>query len=122
LKQLAQATGQWNEPTFREKYLQLNRDLEDHKALFEVFAARLRRGEDLGSGVSMLKVHQSEMFQRITDLMMEIAAERGALLEVEKKEVNAARLFLNARPATIYGGSSEIQRDILAKHFLGSSS
>lgn len=122
LKQLAQATGQWNEPTFREKYLQLNRDLEDHKALFEVFAARLRRGEDLGPDVSMLKVHQSEMFQRITDLMMEIAAERGALLEVEKKEVNAARLFLNARPATIYGGSSEIQRDILAKHFLGSSS
>lgn len=122
LKQLAQSVGQWNEPTFRERYLQFNRDLEDHKALFEVFAGRLRRGEDLGPDVSMLKVHQSEMFQRITDLMMEIAAERGALLEVEKKEVNAARLFLNARPATIYGGSSEIQRDILAKHFLGSSS
>lgn len=122
LKQLAQSVGQWNEPAFREKYLQLNRDLEDHKALFEVFAARLRRGEDLGPDVSMLKVHQSEMFQRITDLMMEIAAERGALLEVEKKDVNAARLFLNARPATIYGGSSEIQRDILAKHFLSSSS
>jgi len=122
LRQLAQAAGQWNDPVFRDKYLQFNRDLEDHKALFEVFAARLRRGEDLGPDVSMLKVHQSEMFQRITDLMMEIAADRGALMETGKKEVNAARLFLNARPATIYGGSSEIQRDILARHFLDSSS
>jgi len=35
-----------------------------------------------------------------------------------EKAVDALNLFYNARPATIYGGSNEIQRNILAKAVL----
>ena len=33
--------------------------------------------------------------------------------------VDVINLFYNARPATIYGGSNEIQRNIIAKQVLG---
>lgn len=121
LKHLARHLGVWDDPVFRDRYTQLALDLADHNALFETFADRLRRGESLGPNVSLLKIHQSELFQRITDTMMEIAAEHAGLLDPigGDRDLDPAGLFLTARAATIYGGSSEVQRNILAKSVLG---
>jgi alkylation response protein AidB-like acyl-CoA dehydrogenase len=68
----------------------------------------------------LLKVHQTELFQCITEFMLEIAGEDSALLESidGNRHLNPAALFLQARAATIYGGSSEVQRNILAKSLL----
>ncbi len=121
LEILGEHLGLSDEPGFRDCLTRLRLDLDDHKLLFETFAERLRRGENLGADVSMLKVHQTELFQRITDYMLEIAGEYAAYLEpIEGNgNLNPTGLFLQARPATIYGGSSEIQRNILAKAMLG---
>ncbi|MBP2839279.1 acyl-CoA dehydrogenase family protein [Pseudomonas sp. PNP] len=121
LELLGAHLGLADEPSFRDQLTRLRLDLDDHKLLFETFAERLRRGENLGADVSLLKVHQTELFQRITDYMLEIAGEYAALLEpIEGNgNLNPTGLFLQARPATIYGGSSEIQRNILAKAMLG---
>jgi alkylation response protein AidB-like acyl-CoA dehydrogenase len=35
------------------------------------------------------------------------------------RNLNATGQFIQARPATIYGGSNEIQRNILSKNVLG---
>jgi alkylation response protein AidB-like acyl-CoA dehydrogenase len=106
---------------FRDRYTALRLDLADLKALYETFAEKLRRGEPLGADVSMLKVIQSELFQRITDAMLEVAGENAGLLEPldGNRALHASGLFLQARPTTIYGGSNEIQRGILAKNVLG---
>ena len=116
LKLLAERMGLAEDPTFQDRFTRLRLDLEDHKALYETFAARLRRGEPLGADVSMLKIHQSELFQRITEAMLEIAGENAGLLEPMEgnRALHPAGLFIQARPATIYGGSNEIQRNILA--------
>lgn len=108
-------------PAFRDQLTRFRLDLDDHKLLFETFAERLRQGESLGADVSLLKVHQTELFQRITDYMLEIGGEYSALLEPIQGNgnLNPTGLFLQARPATIYGGSSEIQRNIIAKMVLG---
>jgi hypothetical protein len=121
LEVLGEHLGLYDEPGFRDQLTRLRLDLDDHKLLFETFAERLRRGENLGADVSLLKVHQTELFQRITDYMLEIAGEYAAYLEpIEGNgNLNPTGLFLQARPATIYGGSSEIQRNILAKAMLG---
>lgn len=120
LKLLAERMGVFDEPEFQDRYTRLRLDLEDHKALYETFVAVLRRGESLGPDVSMLKLHQAELFQRITELMLEIAGENAGLLEPMEgnRDLHPSGQFIEARPTTIYGGSSEIQRGILAKNVL----
>ncbi|ONG48364.1 acyl-CoA dehydrogenase [Pseudoroseomonas deserti] len=121
LRTLAERMGVFEEPDFQDRYIRLRCDLEDHKALYESFVAILRRGETLGPDVSMLKLHQSDLFQRITELMLEIAGENAGLLKPMEgnRDLHPSGQFIEARPTTIYGGSSEIQRGILAKNVLG---
>jgi alkylation response protein AidB-like acyl-CoA dehydrogenase len=121
LKLLAERMGVFDEPDFQDRYTRLRMDLDDHKDLYETFVAVLRRGDTLGPDVSMLKLHQAELFQRITELMLEIAGENAGLLEPMggNRDLHPAGQFIEARPTTIYGGSSEIQRGILAKNVLG---
>lgn len=121
LRILAQRMGVWDDPAFTDRYTRMRLDLADHTILYESFVARLRRGEALGADVSMLKIHQSELCQRITDLMLEIAGENAGLQHPMggNRQTHPAGQFIEARPYTIYGGSSEIQRNIMAKNVLG---
>ena len=121
LRQLAERMGVLDDPAFSDRYTQLRLDLADHKALFEVFAEKLRAGETLGADVSLLKIHQTELYQRITDTMLEISGEHAGLLDPigGNRELHPSGMFIQARPTTIYGGTSEIQRGIIAKNVLG---
>lgn len=121
LKVLAHHVGCWTEPVFRDRYARLALDLADHKALYEHFADILRAGGQLGPDISFLKLHQGELYQRITELMLEIGGEAAAGLEPinGNRDLNPAGQFLAARASTIYGGASEVQRNILAKNVLG---
>jgi hypothetical protein len=121
LRQLAERMGVAEEPDFADRYARLRLDLEDLKALYETYVAMLKRGESLPPDVSMLKVIQSELYQRISDAMLEIAGGNAGLLEPMdgNRELHPAGVFINARPATIYGGSNEIQRNIIARNVLG---
>jgi alkylation response protein AidB-like acyl-CoA dehydrogenase len=121
LRQLAERMGVWEEAAFQETYGRLRMDLEDLKSLYGSFVDKLRRGETLGPDVSMLKLFQTELFQRITDTMLEIAGENAGMLEPMEgnRNLNPTGQYIQARPATIYGGSNEIQRNILSKNVLG---
>ena len=121
LRQLAERMGINDDPVFADRYTQLRLDLADHKALFEVYAEKLRSGETLGPDVSLLKIHQSELYQRITNVMLEVSGENAGLLDPigGNRELHPSGMFIQARPVTIYGGSSEIQRGIIAKNVLG---
>jgi alkylation response protein AidB-like acyl-CoA dehydrogenase len=87
-----------------------------------VLAAARDRGSP-GPMASMLKIKGSEIYQRIAELILE-ARGAAALLcrrdETAKRWVQdaAAAFYLNLRKVTIYGGSNEIQRSIIAKHLL----
>jgi alkylation response protein AidB-like acyl-CoA dehydrogenase len=120
LKQIADRMGAWEDPTFVERFTRLRLDLADLRVLHATFVELVRRGETLGPDVSMLKIWQTELLQRITDLGLEIAGENAGLLEPMEgnRELHPSGLFLQARPTTIYGGSNEIQRNIIAKNVL----
>jgi alkylation response protein AidB-like acyl-CoA dehydrogenase len=70
---------------------------------------------------STTKVFQTELFQRITDTMLEIAGENAGLMEpIEgNRDLHPTGLYIQARPATIYGGSNEVQSNIISKRILG---
>lgn len=120
LKQLAETMGVAEEPAFRDRYAQLRLDLDDLKSLYGRFVEVLKQGRSLGPDVSMLKVFQSELFQRITDTMLEIAGENAGLLEPigGNLNLNPTGQYIQARPTSIYGGTNEIQRNIIAKNVL----
>lgn len=120
LKLLAERMGVWDDAAFRDRYTGLSMEMADLKALHATFVDIVRRGLPLGPDVSMLKVIQTELFQKITDAMMDIAGENAGLLEpIEgNRNLHPAGQFIQARPSTIYGGSNEIQRNILARNVL----
>jgi alkylation response protein AidB-like acyl-CoA dehydrogenase len=121
LEQLMRLTGADQDPAAMDRYVQLRLDLDDHIALYESFVDELKETGVIGPGVSILKIHQTELYQRITEMLLSIAGEdAGRLLPMaEAGGIFPAGQFLTALPTTIYGGSSEIQRNILATRVLG---
>jgi len=122
LETLARGRGAFDDPVFRDRYTQVALDVEDHAALYSRFADQLKRGETLGADVSMLKIWVTETYQRISELMIEVAGPDGGSigpLQVGNVGVDVLASFYKARPTTIYGGSNEIQRNILSKAVLG---
>jgi alkylation response protein AidB-like acyl-CoA dehydrogenase len=121
LETLARSRGSFEDPVFRDRYAEVALDVEDHAALYARFADQVRRGETLGPDVSMLKIWVTETFQKITELMIQVAGPDGGSLgplQLGNVGVDVLSNFYKARPTTIYGGSNEIQRNILSKAVL----
>jgi alkylation response protein AidB-like acyl-CoA dehydrogenase len=122
LMRIAHLAGQSDDPVFRDKFSTLQLDVTHLADAYEGYANMLIRGETLGADVSMLKIWSTETFQRIADLCIETAGACGALVgevAIGGGKVNALGSWYKARPATIYGGSNEIQRNILSRQVLG---
>ena len=121
LRDAAYSAGLMDDPAFVERYTKLRQDVQDLETLYARFADVVKRGEPLGADVSMLKPWATETFQALSELVIEAAGAQGAVVEKAEfgeSEVEFMSLFYNSRPATIYGGSNEIQRGILAKAVL----
>ena len=121
LEQLARANGKMDDPAFVDKYTQVTMDVLDSASAYEHFAQIMRTGGSFGFEVSMLKIWATETCQRVTELMVEAAGDLGTLsgeVDVQGELVDVLYPFLDCRAFTIYGGSSQVQRNILAKNVL----
>jgi len=121
LEALAEARGAFDDPAFVSRFARLRLDLYDLGSAFERYANILRAGGELGADVSMLKIFTTELYQRITEEMLTVAGEEARFaddLEAGNTEIDAMNLFLDSRAPAIFGGSNEIQRNILAKAVL----
>lgn len=80
-------------------------------------------GEAPGPESSIAKLYWSEWYKRATELAMEILGPEGLLLDAGETDGFRSRHwiteYLGARAATIYAGTSEIQRNIIAERVLG---
>jgi alkylation response protein AidB-like acyl-CoA dehydrogenase len=91
----------------------------------------LRSGASLAAGgpgpeASIGKIYWSEWHRRLGELAMAAQGAAGLLTAAEPDGPNDAyepndlqRLYLFSRADTIYAGSSEIQRNIIAERVLG---
>ena len=121
LEMLARAKGLFEDSGFVDRYASIKLDLEDLASLYGRYVEQVKRGEPLGQDVSSLKIWAMEAWQRLTDLLVETGAEDGVIEgahDVAGVEIDFLSPFYYARPATIYGGSSEVQRNILSKYVL----
>jgi hypothetical protein len=118
---VARARGAAQDPLFRDHLAQLQLDVAHLGDIYGHFAAIVGRGEPLGPEVSLLKIWATETFQRIADLIVETAGDCGGLagsVPMGDGRIEVLAPFYKARPTTIYGGSNEIQRNILARQVL----
>jgi alkylation response protein AidB-like acyl-CoA dehydrogenase len=93
----------------------------------------LSAGQSVGdAAASVLKLQGAELAQRITELGVQMLGPHTLRYVSHERQENSKSLasmpayrltttsrYLNARASTIYGGSSEIQRNILARVWLG---
>ncbi|HEY0191488.1 MAG TPA: acyl-CoA dehydrogenase family protein [Kofleriaceae bacterium] len=113
-----------DDPVFRDKLARLE---VRHRSL-QMANWRALSGAQLGKAPgpesSFLKIRGSELVQQAYELAMELMGhdalawfpEPGVVMDLE---ASVASLFCYLRATTIYGGSNEIQRNIIAKQILG---
>lgn len=117
LENLARDNGLWSHPAFRDRFASLSMDLEDLTDLFETYVERLKNGEPIGAEVGVLKIFQSELYQRISEELMQISGSFAGIKvnETDDFKHDASGTYLAARPTTIFGGSTEVMRNLLAR-------
>jgi pimeloyl-CoA dehydrogenase large subunit len=139
IKRIAQRTSSgegtavWDNSAFRARFNQAQIEL---KAL-EITQMRAAASQSKSEGgkpdpvSSILKIKGSELQQTATELLIEVAGPAAVALvdrpldgsndpfaELEWASL-AAQNYFNYRKVSIYGGSNEIQRNIIAKSVLG---
>lgn len=105
-----------------DRYAECRSDLHDLTALYRKFCDQTSDGREPGPEASMLKVIASELLQRVTELNLELGGEMTALhgdVVIGNVVTDLSWQYFMARPPTIYAGSNEVQRNVLAKAVLG---
>ncbi|GAB3768939.1 acyl-CoA dehydrogenase family protein [Ramlibacter monticola] len=132
LKRIARNEGVYTDQRFRDEVAKLEVDV----VALEMLVLRVLSAEKSGKNpldiAGLLKIKGSEIQQRYTELMMLAAGPYAVPFVTEAMEagyqgeyVGAAYLaplaatYLNMRKTTIYGGSNEVQRNIVAQVVLG---
>lgn len=140
LKRIAKAEGVWDDWRFRDDIARLEVDI----VALEMLVLRVLSAETSGKNsldiAGLLKIKGSEIQQRYTELMMLAggpsslpfifeAMEGGwqgdqalGLSHYPGEALHCAPLaanYFNMRKTTIYGGSNEVQRNIVAQTLLG---
>ena len=111
---------------FRDKLTRVEVELEALEITSMRFLDKMRRtGQPPGADVSMLKIRGTEVQQMITELMMQAVGPRAQPFKavddgaIDHFTSRLAPRYFNYRKASIYAGSNEIQRNIIAKMTLG---
>ncbi len=121
LNSLAVHQGLFSDPLFAAQYAELAIDVSDLVAAYTHFADIVKRGEVLPPSVSLLKIWATDTYQRICTLLVEAAQEHGCTgytKDFGPAGLDVPAIMFNAIPSTIYGGSTEIQKEIISKNVL----
>jgi alkylation response protein AidB-like acyl-CoA dehydrogenase len=123
-----------DDPLFRARLVALEVELQAHEmTTLRVLADEQRRGGTMPNPLSsMLKMRGTEIQQAVSELFLELAGPRalrdrewGSAAPADAADGDSAWIatvaptYFNWRKLSIFGGSNEIQRNILARAVLG---
>jgi alkylation response protein AidB-like acyl-CoA dehydrogenase len=132
VKRIAKAEGVYDDPRFRDQIALLEVDV----VALEMMVLRVLSAEKSGKQsldvAGLLKIRGSEIQQRYAELMMLAAGPSTLAYQHEAMEAGwqgdfadaavlapLAGTYFNMRKTTIYGGSNEVQRNIVSQTVLG---
>lgn len=104
----AQDNGRYDDPLVRDRFARAKVDLD----VMWLNAVR-------GTHPSVAKLVWAHWHRDLGELAMDVAGPEGLLTGPDYALDEQQRLFLFSRADTIYGGSDEVQRNILAEQVLG---
>lgn len=132
LRHIAGDQGIDSDPGFRARMADAEIQIMALESTMLRLLSSVAAGKDPGSEASYIKIRGTEIDQLMTELAMEAAGPYvlpyapRALEEGWNEEplgpdyaAPVAPDYFNTRKVTIYGGSNEIQKNIIAKHVLG---
>ena len=121
-----------DQPDIRRRISGLAAQIDAIEASEDVVMAQVARGRNPGPAASMLKIQGTETAQKVQELAVELAGDYAAVSQYAARQpgsnveaigpevaLTAVARYFNGRAASIYGGSNEIQRNIIAKIVLG---
>ena len=116
-----------SDPLFQKRLSDIEIDLMALEFTELRVLASVASGGAPGAESSMLKIKGTEMQQAVQELLMEVAAYFQGLLPVDLSAAQvghefgsqARQSYMYGRAATVYGGSNEVQKNIIAKAVLG---
>ena len=118
-------------PAWREKMAALEMEIDAVEMNEMMFYSSLKTGDAPGNMASVVKMRGTEVGQKVTEMAVEAVGWYGApFTELRNYDSNIVPVggeyvddvsprYFNTRKTTIYGGSSEVQRNVLAKAMLG---
>ncbi|OUS30641.1 acyl-CoA dehydrogenase [Gammaproteobacteria bacterium 45_16_T64] len=122
----------WDNGFFKRKYCEIEIEISGLAFTENRIKSALGNGQNPGPEASMTKILGTEISQRVTELAIEAVGEYGVPLQVDaiepgssidgvgpKEAMAIMPKYLNTRATSIYGGSNEVQRGIIAKAVLG---
>jgi alkylation response protein AidB-like acyl-CoA dehydrogenase len=121
IKTMARASGVMADPAFQDRLAAASINVTTLAALFSHAVELTNRQQSLGPESSIIKIFGSELLQALNDLLIEAAGGHASTekpIATDFGVVDVSTPFLQVRRATIYGGSSEIQRNIVARRVL----
>ena len=107
-----QKIGQFQNTRF--KLAEVKTEIELNRALYEKCADKYTRDELSSDQAAMLKLASCEMQCRVANDCLQLFGGYGYTTEYP-----ISRFYTDARIQTIYGGSSEIMRELVARSLLG---
>ncbi len=122
---LARGNGTIDDPLVRDRLAGLKAELSAIRSFALRALAQVEGGADSAAGGgagSIFKLAWADWHRRLGEAAMEVAGPAGLLAQGDGSSYDLdpwQRLFLFSRSDTIYGGSDEIQRNILAERVLG---
>ena len=114
--------GKLAEPLTRDEIVTYQMNSESLQLTRKRVVEETQSGATPGPATSIFKVISSELEQKNYDLITKIRGSRGFgvdELEFSEQERAIVKQFFFTRAASIYSGSNEVQRNIIAKRVLG---
>lgn len=110
----ARETGRISDPAIRDRIVRADMGLETIR-----LHALSALGGAQGHEMSVTKLLWAQWHRELGELAMEIAGPHGLLVGPEYALDQDQALFLFSRSDTIYGGSDEIQKNVISERVLG---
>jgi alkylation response protein AidB-like acyl-CoA dehydrogenase len=119
---LGSENGRLADPVFRDQLAQLEMDTRAFALTMQRAKDAARAGHQPGPESSIFKVYGTEVNMRRQELLVRIAGPQGLGWEgpgFDPEELATTRDWLRSRGNSIEGGTSEVQRNVIAKRVLG---